>query len=336
MSKSPPPVPIKEERMKKIMALIAACVLPLMAAAQEYPGKPIRFVVPYPPGGASDVTARVLGQKMADAWGQQVVVDNRAGANGIIALEYVAKAAPDGYTILMANLGPNAINPGVYSKLPYDAVKSFAPVTLTTIVPQVIVANPYLPAKNVKELVALAKAKPGELTFGNGGNGSSNHLAMELFASMAGVKMSAIAYKGDVPAMTDAAAGQVMLALPTVLAAMPFLNSGKLKAVAVTTKKRVAALPNVPTVAESGVPGLADYESVSWGGVMAPAGTPAPVVQKLNAEIVRILKLPDVRDRMTALGADIVGSTPQEFAAYLQDEIAKWGKVAKQAGVKLD
>jgi tripartite-type tricarboxylate transporter receptor subunit TctC len=322
--------------MKRNVLAIAAVALSGAATAQEYPGKPIRFVVPYPPGGASDVTARVLGQKMGDAWGQQVVVDNRAGANGIIALEYVAKAAPDGYTILMANLGPNAINPGVYSKLPYDAVKSFAPVTLTTIVPQVIVANPYLPAKNVKELVALAKARPGELTFGNGGNGSSNHLAMELFASMAGVKMSAIAYKGDVPAMTDAVAGQVMLALPTVLAAMPFLNSGKLKAVAVTTKKRVPALPTVPTVAESGVPGLADYESVSWGGVMAPAGTPAPVVQKLNGEIVRILKLPDVRERMTALGADIVGSTPQEFAAYLQDEIAKWGKVAKQAGVRLD
>jgi tripartite-type tricarboxylate transporter receptor subunit TctC len=329
-------VSIKEERVKKAIAFIAACALPFVAAAQEYPGKPIRFVVPYPPGGASDVTARVLGQKMGEAWGQQVVVDNRAGANGIIALEYVAKAAPDGYTILMANLGPNAINPGVYSKLPYDAVKSFAPVTLTTIVPQVIVANAYLPANNVKQLIALAKGKPGELTYGNGGNGSANHLAMELFASMAGIRMTAIAYKGDAPAMTDAVAGQVMLALPTVLAANPFLNSGKLKAIAVTPKKRVAALPNVPTVAESGVPGLADYESVSWGGVMAPAGTPAPVVQKLNGELVRILKLPDVRDRMTALGADIVGSTPQEFAAYLQEEIAKWGKVAKQAGVKLD
>ncbi len=321
--------------MKSLLAVVLVGFT-LMAGAQDYPAKSIRFVVPYPPGGASDITARVLGQKMGEAWNQQVVVDNRPGANGIIALEYVAKATPDGYTILMANLGPNAINPGVYSKLPYDAVKSFAPVTLTTIVPQVIVANAYLPANNVRQLIVLAKSKPGELTYGNGGNGSANHLAMELFAAMAGVRMTPIAYKGDAPAMIDAVAGQVMLALPTVLAAMPFLNSGKLKAIAVTPKKRVAALSNVPTVAESGIPGLADYESVSWGGVMAPAGTPAPVVQKLNAELVRILKLPDVRERMTGLGADIVGSTPQEFAAYLQEEIAKWGKVARQAGVKLD
>ncbi len=322
--------------MKKILSMAVALGLPCAAVAQEFPTKAIRFVVPYPPGGASDITARVLGQKMGEAWNQQVVVDNRPGANGIIALEFVAKAPPDGYTILMANLGPNAINPGVYSKLPYDAVKSFAPVTLTTIVPQVIVANTFLPASNVRQLVALAKAKPGELTYGTGGNGSSNHLAMELLASMAGVRMTMIAYKGDAPAMTDAVAGQVMLALPTVLAALPFLNSGKLKAIAVTPKKRVAALANVPTVAESGVPGLADYESVSWGGVMAPAGTPAPVIQKLNGELVRILKLPDVRERMTGLGADIVAGSPAEFAAYLQEEIAKWGKVAKQAGVRLD
>ena len=305
----------------------------MAAIAQEYPAKPIRFVVPYPPGGASDVTARVLGQRMSEAWGQQVIVDNRAGANGIVALEYVAKAPPDGYTLLMANLGPNAINPGVYSKLPYDAVKSFAPITLTTIVPQVIVANRYLPAQNVKELVALAKQKPGELSYGNGGNGSANHLAMELFGTMAGIRMNAIAYKGDAPALTDAAAGQVMLALPTVIAAQPFLSSGKLKPIAVTPKKRVSALPSVPTVAESG---LAEYESVSWGGVMAPAGAAAPIVSKLNGELVRILRLPDVQERMAALGADIVASTPGEFAAYLQSEILKWTRVARAAHVQLD
>ena len=305
----------------------------MAAIAQEYPAKPIRFVVPYPPGGASDVTARVLGQRMSEAWGQQVIVDNRAGANGIVALEYVAKAPPDGYTLLMANLGPNAINPGVYSKLPYDAVKSFTPITLTTIVPQVIVANRYLPAQNVKELVALAKQKPGELSYGNGGNGSANHLAMELFGTMAGIRMNAIAYKGDAPALTDAVAGQVMLALPTVIAAQPFLSSGKLKPIAVTPKKRVSALPAVPTVAESG---LAEYESVSWGGVMAPAGAAAPIVSKLNGEFVRILRLPDVQERMAALGADIVASTPGEFAAYLQSEISKWTRVAKAAHVQLD
>jgi len=324
-------------RTKKILG---ACWIGAIAAAgpgvglaQDFPSKPIRFVVPYPPGGASDVTARVIGQKMGEAWKQQVVVDNRPGANGIIALEYVAKAPADGYTILMANLGPNAINPGVYSKLPYDAVKSFAPVTLTTLVPQIIVANRYLPAGNVKELIALARSKPGELSYGTGGNGSANHLAMELFGSMAGVRMTTIAYKGDAPAMTDAAAGQVMLALPTVIAAQPFLNSGKLKAIAVTTKKRVPSLPNVPTVAESGLPG---FESVSWGGVMAPGGTPADIVNRLNAETLRILRLPDVRERLEGLGGEIVGSTPAEFAAYLQAEIVKWSKVAQAAGVKLD
>ncbi len=315
-------------------AAAAVIVLAATAAqAQDYPAKAIRFVVPYPPGGASDVTARVLGQKMSDAWKQQVVVDNRPGANGIIALEYVAKAPGDGYTILMANLGPNAINPGVYTKLPYDAVRSFAPVTLTTLVPQIIVANSYLPARNVKDLIGLARSKPGELAYGTGGTGSANHLAMELFASMAGVKMTAVAYKGDVPAMTDAVAGQVMLALPTVIAAQPFLNSGKLRAIAVTTKKRVPALPEVATVAESGLPG---YESVSWGGVMAPAGTSVDIVTRLNAEIVRILKLPDVKERLEGLGGEIVGSTPAEFSAYLQAEIAKWSKVARASGVKLD
>jgi len=300
---------------------------------QAYPAKPIRFVIPYPPGGASDVTARIIGAKMTEAWGQQVLIDNRPGANGIIALEHVAKSAPDGYTILMANVGPNAINPVVYTKLPYDAIRDFAPVTLTTKVPQVLVANAYLPAKNIRELIALARSRPDQIVFASGGNGSSNHLAFELFKSMAGVKMVHVAYKGDAGAMTDAISGYVQLTMPTVIAAAPHINSGKLRPLAVGTPKRVPALAQVPTIAEAGVPG---YESESWGGVMSRAGTPQPVIDRLHAEITRILKQPDVREKLQALGGEIVGSTPSEFSAYLKAEIAKWDKVAKAANIRLD
>ncbi|MBY0270178.1 MAG: tripartite tricarboxylate transporter substrate binding protein [Burkholderiales bacterium] len=320
-------------RIRSIAGMALLLLFAGAAPAQPYPGKPIRFVIPYPPGGASDVTARLLGSKMTETWGQQVVIDNRPGANGIIALELVAKAPSDGYTILMANLGPNAINPGVYSKLPYDAEKSFATVTLTTIVPQVIVANAGIGVAGLQQMIAAAKAKPGQFKYGNGGNGSANHLAMEMLKGMAGVDIIAVPYKGDAPALADVMGGQIQFALPTVLAAITHVKAGRLKAVAVTPKKRVPSLPEVATVAESGFP---DYESVSWGGVMAPAGTPKAVIDRLNAEILRILKLPDIRDKLSGLGADIVGSTPEEFAKYLRDEISKWRRVAKQANVRLD
>ena len=310
-------------------ALFAAA----LASAQDYPARPIRFVVPYAPGGASDVTARLLGQKMTEAWGQTVAVDNRPGANGIVALELVAKSPADGYTILMANLGPNVINPAVYSKLPYDPVRDFAAVTLTTLVPNILVVNPYLPARTLQEIFALARAKPDQLSYGTGGYGSSNHLSMELMKSMTGIRITHVPYKGDVPAMTDAMAGQIAMSVPTVVAATPYVKSGKLRAIAVTSKSRVRSLPEVPTVAEAAVAG---FESVSWGGVMAPGGTPAAVVNKLNAEIVRILRVPDMQERLEALGAEVVGSSPAEFAAYLSAEIARWSKVAKAANVKLD
>jgi tripartite-type tricarboxylate transporter receptor subunit TctC len=319
--------------MKRFLILLCALVLPGLAAAQDYPAKPIRIVIPYPPGGASDVTARLLGQKMAENWGQQVIPDNRPGANGILALEHVAKSVPDGYTLLMANLGPNAINPAVYSKLPYDALKDFSTITLTTLVPQVLVASPSLEAKSIQELIALARANPGKINYGTGGNGSANHLAVELMASIAGVKLTAVPYKGDAPAMADAISGQVSMTLPTVLAATPHIRSGKLRPLAVTTKARVPSLPDVPTMQEAGVPG---YESVSWGGLMAPAGTPPAVINKLHAEFARILKLPDVVERMESLGSTVVGSGPAEFSAFLQAEIRKWDAVAKKAGIRIE
>ena len=324
---------IQNAVVRLAMALVSlAAVLP--AHSQDaYPARPLRLVVPYPPGGASDVTARLIGQKVAESWGQQVVIDNRPGANGIVALEHVAKQPPDGYTLLLANLGPNAINPAIYAKLPYDPVKDFSPITLTTLVPQVLVVGPGFEAKTLKDLLDLARAQPGRLNYGNGGNGSSNHLGVELMASLAGVTLTAIPYKGDAQAMTDAMSGQVSMTLPTVVAAMPHLRAGKLRALAVGTKARVASLPDVPTMQEAGVPG---YESFSWGGIMAPAGTPPAIVNKLHAEFVRILKLPDMQEKLAALGATVSAAGPAEFSAFLQAEIRKWDGVARRANIRLE
>ena len=313
--------------------LLAALAAPFTAHAQAWPTKqPVKFVIPYPPGGASDVTARVLAQKLGESLKQAFVVENKPGANGIIALESVARSAPDGYTILMANLGPNAINPVVYQKLPYDAIKDFAPITLTSIVPQILVVSPHLPIKSVPELIAYMKANPGKLTFASAGNGASNHLSGELFNGMAGIKMRHVPYKGDTPAMTDVISGQVDVMFPTAIAAMPHVKSGRLRAIGATSSKRIPSLPDVPAVAET-IPG---FEAVSWGGVMAPAGTPPEVIRTLNSEINRILRMPDVMEKLQGLGAEIVGSTPEEFATYLRNEIAKWGKVARENEVKLD
>ena len=317
-----------------VLALVAVLMIPLSAHAQAWPTRqPIIFKIPYPPGGASDVTARILGAKLSESLGTAVVIDNRPGANGIIALESTARAAPDGYTILMANLGPNAINAVVYKNLPFDPIKSFAPITLTTIVPQIMVVTPSLPIRSVQELIAYAKANPDKVTFASAGVGSSNHLSGELFNAMAGIKMLHVPYKGDAPGMIDVMSGAVNVALPTVIAALPSIKSGRLRAIAVTSAKRIPSLPDLPTVAEAGVPG---YEAVSWGGVMAPAGTPPEVITRLNTEINRILRLPDVAEKLSSFGAQIVGSTPEEFAAYLKAEIAKWGKVARDNNIKLD
>ncbi|CAG9184110.1 hypothetical protein LMG23992_05155 [Cupriavidus laharis] len=304
------------------------------AAAKDWPAQPVRVVLPYPPGGASDVTARLLSAKLSQAWGESVVIENRPGANGIIASELVAKSAADGYTVLMANLGPNAINPAVYSKLPYDSVKDFAPVILVTTVPLIIVTAANSPIKDLRQLIAMAKDKPGEITFGSAGNGASNHLAGELLNTMAGVKMAHVPYKGDAPSLTDVLGGQIHVALPTALAGMPQVKSGKLRALAVTSKKRLPSLPDVPTVDEA--LGINGYEAVSWGGFMVPTGTPPAIITKMNAEFNKALQYQDIREKLRAQGAEIVGGTPESFDAFLRAELAKWKKVADSAKVRLD
>lgn len=321
-----------------LVRCFAICALiigasPLGVAQNPWPSKAVRLVVPYPPGGASDITARLIGQKLSELWGQPVIVDNRAGANGIVALELVAKQPADGYTLLFANLGPNAINPAVYTKLPYDPIKDFTPITLTTLVPQVLVATPGLDQKTLREVLDYARANPGKLNYGTGGNGSANHLGVELAAALAGVSFTTVPYKGDAPAMMDTMSGQVSLSLPTVPAAIQQIKAGKLRALAVGTKTRVPALPDVPTMQEAGIPG---YESFSWGGVMGPGGMSPAVVNRIHTDIVKVLNLPDVQEQLSAQGAIINAQGPKEFAAFLADEIRKWDGVAKKANIRIE
>jgi tripartite-type tricarboxylate transporter receptor subunit TctC len=316
-------------------AAVLACAAGLAAPAfaETFPAKPITFVVPYPAGGASDVFARLIAERLQASLKQPVVVENKAGANGIIAYQYVARAPADGYTILMANIGPSAINPSLYKKLPYDAMKDFAPITMVSWVPLVVVANPRLGVSSVPELIAKAKAAPGQISYAVSGIGTAGHLAMEMFKSNAGVEMNPINYKGDTPALADTIAGHVQLMMATVVAAAPHIASGKLKALAVTTPKRLDASPTIPTVGEGGMPG---FEAVSWGGVLAPAGTAKPVIDLLNAEIGKALKAPQVKERFEAAGAQVVYGTPEEFTKYISSETSKWSRIAKAASVSLD
>ena len=318
-------------------ALVAALVMSaggLNAIAQDYPNKAIRIIVPYPPGGASDVVARLIGQKMGETWKQQVIIENRAGANGIIAMSYVATSAPDGYTLLMSNVGPSAINPSIYKKLPYDAIKDFAPVSLTNLVPLMMVVNSTLEVNSVGDFLARAKSAPGAWTYGTGGTGTAGHLAMELFMMNAGIKMQGVSYKGDGLALTDIIGGQITTMFTTVVSGTPHVQSGRLKALAVTTRQRLAAVPNLTTIAEAaGQPG---FEAVSWGGVMVPANTPRAVVAKLNVEINRILKLSEFREQLAKVGAETVGNSPEEFQANLFAETEKWARVAKTANISVD
>lgn len=303
------------------------------ASAQAYPGKAIRLVVPFPPGGPADILSRAIGQKLAEGWDQQVVVDNRAGAGGIIGSEIVAKATPDGYTLLMGFVGTHAINPSLYSKLPYDNVKSFEPVSLVATATIILVLHPSVPAKSVGELIVLAKSKPGELTFGSPGNGTPQHLAGELFNTMAGVKMAHVPFKGAAPAVVDLVGGRISLIFSSAPPALPHVKTGKLRALAVTSAKRSSVAPDLLTVSESGLPG---YEVINWYGVLVPAGTQKAIVDKLNSEIVKIVSMSDVKERLSAVGIETFSSTPAQFAAFIKEETGKWAKVVKFSGARLD
>ena len=302
--------------------------------AADWPSQPVKIVLPYPPGGASDVTARLLGAKLSQTWNQPVVIENRPGANGIVANQIVAKAPADGYTVLMANLGPNGINPAIYSKLPYDTLADFEPVILTTIVPLVIVTAADSPYKNLSQLVAAAKEKPGTLSFGSAGNGSGSHLAGELLFPMVGASIQHVPYKGDAPAMTDLMSNQIASALPTALAAVPQVKGGKLRALAVTSRKRMGSMPDVPTVEEA--LSLPNFEAVSWGGFMVPTGTPKEIVAKMNADMNKALHAPDVASKLQEQGAEIAGGSSASFKDFVRAEISKWKGVAARANIKLD
>jgi tripartite-type tricarboxylate transporter receptor subunit TctC len=300
--------------------------------AQTYPTRPIRIVVAYTPAGATDILARVIGQKMNEAWSQPVIIENRPGANGNIGTEYAAKAAPDGHTFLMTTAGPHGINPSLYRKLGYDAVKDFTAVSLVALVPNILVVNNALPVKSVKELIAHAKANPGKLSYGSPGAGSTAHLSMELFKSMTGTNLVHVPYKGSAGVLTDVMGGQIAATMDNMPAYLPQVKAGKIRALAVSPNKRSPAVPDLPTVAEAGVPG---YNSSAWFGLVAPAATPRDVVNKLSAETARILQMADVKSRLAELGAEPIGSTPEQFTAHIKAEIDKWAKVIKEANVEL-
>jgi len=303
------------------------------AAAQSYPSRPVRFIVPFAPGGGNDVMARLIGTSLAEGLGQQVVVDNRGGAGGIVGSEIAARSAPDGYTLLIGHIGTLAINPSLYAKLPYDPLKDFAPVALVATAQNVLLVYPGLPAKSVKELIVLAKSKPGQLNFASGGVGGAGHLAGELFNSMAGVQMAHVAYKGAGPALTDVVSGQVQLMITNMPAAMPHMKSGRLRALAVTGTHRSALAPELPTINEAGIPG---YELTNWFGVVAPSGTAKVIITRLNEEIANGLKMPAMRERLAAVGAEPAGGTPADYFAHIKGEIAKWAKVIVAAGIKVN
>jgi len=318
--------------MKRLF-LALLCALPLLAAADTYPSKPIRFVVPYPAGGPLDTIARLLGQKVSESVKQPVVVDNKPGAGGNIGADAVAKSPADGYTILMGAVATHAINPTLYASIPYDPVRDFIPVTQVASTPNVLVVNPSVPAASVREFIAYAKANPGKLNFGSGSTGSAGHLAGELFKTQAGVEMTHVPYKGAAPAMNDLVGGQIQLMFDNLASSLGQVKAGRVRALAVTTARRTSLAPDLPTIAESGLPG---FDINTWFGIFVPANTPREVVERLHAEFTRALALPDVKERMLALGAEPVGSRPDEFAAYIRAEGEKYARVIKASGAKAD
>jgi tripartite-type tricarboxylate transporter receptor subunit TctC len=320
-------------RSKALIAAVIACSLPAGAVCAQgggYPSKPVRVIVPFAPGGGTDVMSRAVSQKLTERLGATFVVDNRAGANGIIGVETAVNAAPDGHT-LVAISNSHTVNVSIYKKVPYDLVRDLAPIAEFTTQPFALVINPSLPAKSVKDLVAHAKANPGKLNYGSSGIGGISHLSGALFGSIAGIDINHVAYKGGTPAMIDVISGQIQMLFSTLLQANPQIKTGKLRVLAVTTPKRIAAAPDLPTMHESGVPG---YDVSQWFGLTAPAKTPKAIVTKLNTEIVKILQEPDVKARIVADGAEPVGGTPEQFGAHIRKDIAKWAKVVKQIGLQ--
>ncbi len=317
----------------RLVTTAALIVVSAAAGAQEYPVKSIRFIAPNLPAGPTDILARLIGQKLSESLGQPVVIENRAGAGGNIGTEIASKMPPDGYTLVTGNNATFGANVSLYKKLSFDPIKDFAPIVLMATQPNILVVHPSLPVKNVKELIAFAKSRPGQLNYANSGTGANAHLAAELFKSMTGTSIEAIAYKSAAPALVDLMAGQTHMMFATSLSVMQHIQSGKLRALGVTTARRVSAVKDLPTIAEAGVPG---FEATTWHGVLTTAGTPQAIVNKLNAEINRALQMPDVREKLAGLGAEIVGGTPKEFADHIAREIPKWAKVVKIANVQIE
>ena len=315
-----------------VVALLAASAA-AASHAQSWPEKPLRFIVPFPPGGSTDVVARALAEKLRDRLGQPVVVENRAGAGGTIGSDIASKAAPDGYTLLIGTSSTHAIAPGVFSNPPYDPVRDFAPVTLVGAATVMLVTHPSVPAKSVAELIALAKAEPQRLTFASSGTGGVSHLIGEYFKSRAGIEMLHVPYKGDTPMITDLIGGQVSLAFGTAVAFLPHVQKGALKALAVTSAKPSPIAPDLPTVADSGLPG---FEALQWFGILMPAKTPQPIVERMNRELAAILAMPDVRERFTSMGIELSGGSAESFAEFMASEARKWQAIAKDAGVKVN
>ncbi len=323
---------------KSLQAVAAVILFTLLWAhvpvhAQTYPVRPVRIVVPFPPGGTSDILARSIGQKLAEEWGQQVLTDNRPGAAGNIASENVARSKPDGYTLYINTVGTHAINPAIYAKLAFDPINDFTPITNLVNLPSVLLVHPSVPVKSVKELIALARNRPGDLQYSSAGSGAQPHLTAEMFKTMAGVNLVHVPYKGAGPQMIGLLSGEVALTFATAPSGVPYVKSGQLRALGVTSGNRIPALPQVPTIAEGGVAG---YEAVGWNGMVGPAAMPGPLLEKIHAAVVKIINLPDVRERLIGLGAEPAPSTPSEFSALIKSELVKWAKVVKESGARLD
>jgi tripartite-type tricarboxylate transporter receptor subunit TctC len=318
--------------MKRIVPSLAASLVAAAALAQ-YPAKPIRLIVPFAAGGGNDNVARLVGKHLSDSLGQQLVIDNRPGAGGALGAELAAKAVPDGYTLFLGGVGSHAVNPNLNDSLPYDPIRDFAPVALLAQAPLVLVVHPSVPADSIKAFVALARSRPGQLNYASNGNGSSSHLAAVMFDSMTGVDMVHVPYKGLSPALTDLLSGRVQLMFSSVVAILPHIKAGKLRGLAVTGSRRLASMPNLPTIAESGLPG---YEASSWYGVLAPAGTPREIVARLNAELVKALEQPEVRTSLLAEGAEPIGGSPEQFASHIRSEMERLGKLIREAKIRLE